>query len=573
MRTTLKDELYRAGVLLLVVLSFLCFVGGKTAVAAKTPTSIGGVSPEEALHLGEKMYRQGILPSGKPMQATVKDDVPVDGTMFTCVSCHLRCGVGVTEGKVRTPPIDGTRLFAPVSKFRRVPMLGENPGKMDEGIFYRPAYTEKTLARVLETGLDPANRQLNSVMPIYPLADKDKEILVHYLKNLSVGAQPGVTDTTLRFATVITEDVPQEDREAMLVPLQNYIENWRVPKKMERTIKSVAQRKEGSGHDLRTLALSVWELKGAPETWRGQLEEYYRKEPAFALLGGISTKDWSPIHRFCEDLKIPEVFPVTDFPVIAESDWYSLYFSKGLYQEGEAAARYLHGQNELQKEGVVQVFRNEPKGLALSKAFQEVWTGLGHKAPDTIILQANEAVSPELWKKIDGMHKQAPVLLWLNVSDFPDLTGLAKEATKPAIVLASASLLEQKVYSLPETERSYIYLTYPYALPQDSHGYRAHAAEHKMGDKIPLNEREPALKMQSLFQTISGPLSRLRAFVYRDYFLELIESTPDLTSGTVIYPRLSFGQGQRYASKGCYVVQLTAGPKPELVKRSEWVTH
>lgn len=573
MRTTLKDEFYRAGVLLLAVLSFFFFVEGKTAMAAKTPSLIGGVSPEEALRLGEKMYRQGILPSGKPMQATVKDDVPVDGTMFTCVSCHLRCGVGVTEGKVRTPPIDGTRLFAPVSKFRRVPMMGENPGKMDEGIFYRPAYTEKTLARVFETGLDPDNRQLNSVMPIYPLTDKDKEILVYYLKNLSVGVQPGVTDTTLRFATVITEDVPQEDREAMLIPLQNYIENWRVPKRMERTIKSVAQRKEGAARELRTLALSVWELKGAPETWRQQLEEFYLKEPVFALLGGISTKDWSPIHRFCEDLKIPEVFPVTDFPVIAKNDWYSLYLSKGLYQEGETAARYLHEKNELSKEAVVQVYRDEPKGRALSKAFQETWTGLGHKAPDTIVLQANEAITSELWKKIDGMHKQAAVLLWLSSTDFPDLTGLTKETAKPALVMASASLLGQQLYSLPEAERGYLYLTYPYALPQDSHGYRAHAAEHKPGDKIQVNEREPALKMQSLFQAISGPLSRLRSFVYRDYFLELIEATPDLATGTVIYPRLSFGQGQRYASKGCYIVQLATGSKPELVKRNEWVMH
>lgn len=574
-RTTLRSEFYPAGALLLAVLAVFFFLTDRAAMAqSPTPIAVGGVSPDEAMRLGEKMYRQGLLPSGKAMQATVKDDVPVDGSMFTCVSCHLRSGVGTTEGKVRTPPIDGTRLYAPVSKFRAVPVLGQPPGKPVENIF-RPAYTDKTLARVVETGLDPVDRQLNTVMPVYSLAERDMEILVYYLKNLSVGVQPGVSDTTLRFATIISEEVPKEDREAMLSSVQNFIRNWRVPNyKMERTIKTISHRQEGTARDLRTLALSVWELKGGPETWRAQLEEFYRKEPVFAILGGISTKDWGPIHRFCEELKIPAIFPVTDFPVISESDWYSLYLSKGLYQEGETAARYLHGRDDLSKEAVVQVFRDEPSGVALSRAFQETWVGLGHKkAPATVVLKADEALPTELWKKIDGLHKQAAVLLWLNAKDFQALGLLAKEASKPALVLASASLLGNELYSLPETERGYVYLTYPYALPQESKGYRAQAATPMPNDKIPISRREPALKMHTLFQTISGPLSRLRAFVYRDYFLELIESSPDLATGSVIYPRLSFGQGQRYASKGCYVVQVTAGPKPELVKRSEWVRH
>jgi hypothetical protein len=39
------------------------------------------------------------------------------------------------------------------------------------------------------------------------------------------------------------------------------------------------------------------------------------------------------------------------------------------------------------------------------------------------------------------------------------------------------------------------------------------------------------------------------------------------------YERLSFGPGQRYASKGCYIVQLTPGPNPAVVKKSAWVIH
>ena len=37
------------------------------------------------------------------------------------------------------------------------------------------------------------------------------------------------------------------------------------------------------------------------------------------------------------------------------------------------------------------------------------------------------------------------------------------------------------------------------------------------------------------------------------------------------YERLSFGPGQRYASKGCYIVQLGRGGSTELVQKSDWV--
>lgn len=37
--------------------------------------------------------------------------------------------------------------------------------------------------------------------------------------------------------------------------------------------------------------------------------------------------------------------------------------------------------------------------------------------------------------------------------------------------------------------------------------------------------------------------------------------------------RITFGPGQRYASKRCYIVQISNGPKAELVRKSDWVIH
>ena len=63
----------------------------------------------------------------------------------------------------------------------------------------------------------------------------------------------------------------------------------------------------------------------------------------------------------------------------------------------------------------------------------------------------------------------------------------------------------------------------------------------------------------------------LKRNYYRDNLLDVISMFPDQLYPD--YERLSFGPGQVYASKGCYIVQLTQGANPHLVKKSDWVIH
>ncbi len=212
-------------------LAGIVFLPMLLGVVLETPLAAGpseqelvaGHTPEEALRLGERMYRQGILPSGEPMRAVVSGDIEVDGTMFTCQSCHLRSGMGSSEGTVITQPTTGTWLYKPLVGAEMKPETQARVPKRLDPPPFRPAYTDASLARAMWAGRAPDGRQFHPAMPRYKLSRSDMQVLVYYLKNLSVTWSPGVDDTTLRFATVVSSDVAPERRQAMLSVLQAHV--------------------------------------------------------------------------------------------------------------------------------------------------------------------------------------------------------------------------------------------------------------------------------------------------------------------------------------------------------------
>jgi hypothetical protein len=90
---------------------------------------------------------------------------------------------------------------------------------------------------------------------------------------------------------------------------------------------------------------------------------------------------------------------------------------------------------------------------------------------------------------------------------------------------------------------------------------------------IPVTNLEMQAKMYFLGWMLPGALKHMRSEFFREYFMEGFDMMIDQDYAIAVYPRLTFGPGQRYASKGCYIVQLTPGPKPELVRKSAWVIH
>jgi hypothetical protein len=533
--------------------------------------------------LGERMYREGILPSGEPMHAFVKKDLPVSGTAFSCVSCHLRSGLGSFEGGVITPPTNGAKLYNSAQfNYKNIQQkYFPTPPR-------RPAYDDKSLAEVIRSGENPEKVVLNDVMPRYMLEDEDMDILVAYLKSLSKDYSPGVTDKTIHFATVIADDVRPEVRDALLAPLQKYIDNknsqaefYESPRgsRSRLMVENMLASRELA---TRRLTLSRWVLKGPPESWRTQLDEYYRKEPVFALLGGATNREWQVIHNFSEDNKIPTLMPQTDFPVIsATTGWYTIYPSRGYFQEGESTARYLASREDISStRPIVQIVRESLEGKALSAGFDKTWQDMDRSAVLTVRLKADEKITSSFLERLLDKEKPSVLVLWdgPEVQSALDLISTARN--RPELVFISSRYLGNSLRTIPERVREFTYITYPFSFAQKTivspMGKTTVEDDSKWNISLQdFPEQNSSLNAtnlsNSITQILTMALMEMRGNYYRDNFFDVIGMVPDQPSA--LYARLSFGPDQRYASKGCYIVQLTSGSKPEIIRKSDWVIH
>jgi hypothetical protein len=398
------------------------------------------------------------------------------------------------------------------------------------------------------------------------------EILIRYLKSLSAEKSPGATETTVRFSTVVTEGVDPADRDAMLATLATYVEdhNSKPPRPSPPAHSEAFVLKKPRYPSYPRLELVRWDLKGAPETWREQLDALQGANPVFGLLGGMAAGEWRPIHEFCEEEGIPCIFPITALPVVSSTDWHTLYFSRGLYEEGAAAAHYLASMQVPSGKPVFEVLRDAPESRALAQGFEDVWRAMGRPRPDRTVLEPGEELhaSPGT---LGGAAAETVGVFWLGPGDTPALWKRLAAPAGPGIVFVSSGLLGEAVDSIPEEARSRTYITYAAALPSEQASRIAAIQDWLERRDLPWTR--PAVQSKAYFMgwMLSAALARMRDEFYRDYLLDLLDTSGDQTYAIATYARMSFGPGQRYASKGCYIVQLGPGPRPELRRRSEWI--
>lgn len=547
----------------------LTFVAGLTlavglsviAAEPELPSTTAARRDHEKATLGERIYRRGVLPTGQPLRATLQGDVTIEGTQVVCGSCHGRSGLGTGEGKVFMPPITGTTLYQP-REIRRKELYASRT--------LRPAYTDETLARAIRGGIDPAGRVFDAMMPRYALSDAELEPLIRYLKSLSSRFSPGVTDTHIHFATVVTEGVQSSKRQAMLDVLETFFrtknaETRRETKRVDHGPYYRAWRDQA----YRKWVLHVWELTGPSGSWRTQLNAYYREQPVFALISGIGTGSWGPVHEFCQENEVPCLLPNTDLPVISETNYYSLYFSKGMTLEAEVLAKHL--RDEAPSGRVVQVYRRDERSVAAAAALRRRLDSYGITDVQDRRVNGNEEITAAFWRDLPKQNGSSSLVLWLGNTDLRDLDGLTGPASDPERIYLSSTLLGAPPHSIPKNLQEKIYRVHRFDLPEDAARRFRRINVWLRNKRIAVSDER--LQANTLFTltVVAQALKHIGSNFYRDYFLEKIEHIFDSMVTPSAYPKLSLGPNQRYASKGSYIVRLAQGPNGELSAVSDWI--
>ncbi|MEI8029039.1 MAG: c-type cytochrome [Comamonadaceae bacterium] len=585
-------------------------------IALSFAQSVFAADEAAALDAGRRLFDDGVLPNGAQLIGKRTDGTVVSGATAACATCHRPSGMGSVESDIQVPPITGRFLF---------PDDGEKPlATMDPRIgkrmnLKRFAHTDASLVLAMREGVGSNGHDLSVLMPRYEISDADMSFLTAYLRQLSVQPSPGVEDRTIRFATVIAPGVDAGRKKIMLDMLRIAVNQ----KNGSTVVGNASRRHMVTAAELvlgteNKWVLDVWELKGAPQTWGEQLRGYNRLAPPFALLSGLSDSTWAPVEEFCESEHVPCWFPsVAATPQHVVQPKYAFYFSRGLLLEADVLAQHL--TTEKVSGRLIQILRGNDAGKdaaeALNRHLSPAIEGNRIK-PESIDLNqwSVEEMPAMLEQRLKNLSAKDTVVMWLRPVDLKVLEPVLAQLRTQRF--ASGTLLSGNPLFMPEGMRKGLNLVYPYELPQVRQANLGYMYVWLKMRRIPLVDEPMQSEVYFAINFLTDTMSELLDNLFRDYLVERAESmigqrenrkaeaevrdqmlvrprvrtipmdasiprptfapghaehTAGLREGTTIYPRLSLGAGQRYASKGAYIVHYAGDASDQIVAQSSWI--
>ena len=557
---------------------------------------------------GRKIYVEGVLGSGAPLSGMRRSGEQLSGRDAACIRCHRASGMGSVEGNVRVAPISSRFMF---------PKPGEMPMANTDGIHGKAlsqahaAYSDEILDSTLKSGINISGRQLSVLMPQFALTQPDLVALRAYLSVLSRDYSPGVTKDVIHFATVITPDVSASRRalfkQMLLSAVQGKNTSTSPRKRYMTSAASFVTQSE------RRWDVDLWELSGPPESWEAQLNALYADKPVFALLSGLSEGTWAPMDAFCRKQQMPCWFPSVRASGAGESA-VGLYFSDGLVLDAKVLAAYFEAQPARR---VMQFYAAD--GAVAAATLRDAMAKVQPLATDHLL---HAAEGPLLAKALQGSRAEDAMVLWLG----PDAVLPLMHSSAPPrakVYLAAPLWSDADLARLPSNWQKSLKLVYPYELPRQRQSNLAYLhAWLKLRD-IPLVDEVLQSELFFSLNLMTDTLQDMIDNLFRDYLVERAEDnigkretskaeqeTRDRKAlgrlgraavssetangmvvveaadaqaaqrlafglgesyGTTVYPKLTLGPGQHFASRGAYVLAVPELLGESVLDPSAWI--
>jgi hypothetical protein len=160
------------------------------------------------------------------------------------------------------------------------------------------------------------------------------------------------------------------------------------------------------------------------------------------------------------------------------------------------------------------------------------------------------------------------LVFWLRPKD---VAVLGNPPAGVALVYISGRMGGLEHSPLPAGWRAIAHMAYPFDLPD----HRRVQVDYPLGwfrmQQIPVVDEQAQADTYLACAILSEAINHMADTFVRDYLVERIEESLEHRVITGYYPRLALAPGQRFASKGGYVVHFAGPTGTRLVADGGWV--
>ena len=162
-------------------------------------------------------------------------------------------------------------------------------------------------------------------------------------------------------------------------------------------------------------------------------------------------------------------------------------------------------------------------------------------------------------------------MLWLPPKDLVDAEVLVEPGSQVKAVYLSSTMQPEKRKGLAAESDGRVRLIYPLDLPQAREARLVTVKQWLRKKGIALADEKLQMNAYLAVSVTGEVVAHSMDTLSRDFLLERLEHMVGNSFVPTIYPRLSLGPGQRFASKGSYITQVGGAEDRQLSPVSDWI--
>jgi ABC-type branched-subunit amino acid transport system substrate-binding protein len=493
-------------------------------LAALGPAGQGWALDDAALR-GKQIYREGTSPAGGEITAVIGGQgVRLPASAVPCASCHGPDGLGRPEGGVLPPDIRWSELTKVY-------------GHVHANDRRHPPFDEQALARLVRTGLDPADNRLDEAMPQYMISDADMADLLAYLRLLELDRDPGVDDRRVQVGTLLPLQGPQGALGSAMAQV------------MYAHFEDVNAAGGVFGRRIELLAIPYGD---SPEATLDNLRQAFEAEPVFALVGAYTVGLDDAILELLRARGVPLVGPFTLNPGGAVADAGAFYIYPGFAEQARVLAEEAL---DAAPEGgaLVLVGPDGEPADALIAAAEDQIRRRGGPPPVTLRYPAGGLDAARLASDVQAGDGEA--LIFFGTADElpPVLDALAGSELDPRVYLLS-SFVPRALFSAPASFQGRIFVAFPTLSSDLSAAGRAAYQRLAQAHALPPDHLQGQIATFAAAKLLEEGLRRAGRGLSRDTLVEGLEALYAFDTG--LTPPLSYGPNRRVGARGAHVVAV-----------------